>query len=682
MCFLFLLSIFAFSDKIYRPVIVPQPLDFKLNDGVFIIESDTYISYDSNFPNLSTLANYVQDWIYGATQYSLKVANIPMLVGIIFEQPPAGQEMKDEEYTLTITKEKVLIQSSSYNGFLYGFATFVQLLPEQIYNLNPEVECKLVESIECRKYDWEPNKGVEWFAPCVEVHDLPRFGHRGILLDTSRHFFSVDVIKRLLRFMAMLKINVFQIHLIDDPGNRFESLKFPGFQTIGSIRKSSPLPWHSNQDDNVQYGPYYYKQSELRDLVRYAQSLGITIVPEYELPGHSLGTLAPYYQYSCRQQPLEVAHRWGSAADVFCAGNDEAISFLEQVFEEIFDIFPSKLVHVGADEVNQARWKACDKCKARLASLNSTSFNALEGWMISHFSDYFQKHGRRLIGWGEIIKGKPSKDAIVMNWQGIQAAVEATKNGYNTIDSSNRHFYFNFKQFPGNDIYEYNNAEAFAPFWYTYQKDPYFNIDEDKRHLVLGVQAAAWSEFIWGDEPDLHYKLFPRTTALSEIGWSSAEHRDWYRFYSGYVRVVKKRLEYMGVMPAPLMLAHEIGFNSTMIKSDGTFNTITWNVTGSLNRDCSYDVAFIKTGGSETCDLVVKNVKVLVDGSEWASLPSEGKATFDADYSAFYRFNFTKTVGNNQKVELQADLSGTNGNDVSGTIAIYATEFKSPYPTP
>lgn len=686
---IFIFASFVLSDNPKIPNIIPFPLEFQINNGFFTLDSDTGISYDSTFPNLSFIINYARTWIYGATQFNLKILSSPMNVGIVFDTPNEERNgfksMKDEEYYLSITKDRVLIISSSYNGFLYGFTTFLQLMPPEIYNLDPSIECSLVDTEECRKYDWEPNKGVEWIASCATIKDMPRFGYRGVMLDTSRHFFTVDVIKRLLRVMAILKLNHFQIHLSDDPGNRFESFKYPGFQTVGSIRKSSPKPWASSESDGKQYGPFYYTQDQLRELVQYATNLGITIVPEFEFPGHALGALAPYYQYSCRQVPLEVSCKWGGSIDVFCPGNDETISFLEDVLEEIMEIFPSKYIHIGGDECQKSRWSSCPKCQSRMKTEGLSNVNELQGWMVSHFSNFLDQHGRRLVGWGEILEGKGiSQSAIVMNWQGIMAAVDATKKGHNTIDDGNRHFYFNYKQFPADDIYEYNSPNDFVPFWYTYQKDPYYLIDPENTHLVLGVQGCAWSEFIWGDEPDLHYKLFPRTTALSEIGWSTNSSKNWPRFYSGYVRSFKKRLEYMGVNPAPLMLHHEIGWTKENLTSDGSFKTLNWNVTKSFNRDCSYDIAFIKTGGSQNVDLKVKNVKIIVGGSELISLPDEQTATFgdDGNYGAFYHFKLENKIGDNKEVELQADVAGTNGDDCEGSIAIYATEFKSPYPTP
>ncbi len=684
MIFIQFLAYFSLSDSPKLPIIVPQPLNIQLNDGNFILDSDTGISYDSTFPNLSYIVNYVRTWIYGSTQFNLRILSSPMSVGIVFDTPNSDRNgyepMEDEEYSLTVTKEKVQIISSSYNGFFYGFSTLLQLFPAEIYNLDPDIECSLVDTTECRRYDWEPNKGVEWIVPCVIVDDKPRFSYRGVLLDAARHFFDVDVIKRLIRVISLLKINRLQLHLTDDQGNRFESIKYPGFQTFGSIRKSSPKPWDDTKSDGTQYGPFFYTQEQLRDLVSFASKHGVTIVPEFELPGHALGALAPYCQFSCRQQPLNVACKWGSSLEVFCAGNDETIKFLEEVLEEIMDIFPSEFIHVGGDEVLKSRWRFCSKCKKRMEEEGLEDVNDLQGWIISHFSNFLDSKSRRLVGWGEILEGqKLAKNAIVMNWKGIQAAIEATEKDHNTIDGSRDHFYFNFKQFPADDVYEYNTPTRFIPFWYAYTKDPYYSIMPNKTHLVLGVQGAAWSEYIWGDEPDLHYKLFPRTTALSEIGWSNNASKNWERFYCGYVRSMKKRLEFMGVMPAPLMLHHVVKWSKNDLKSDGSFNKVDWNVTGSFTRDCSYDLAFIKTGGSKDVDLKIKNVVISVDGIELISLPDEKVASFgdDGNFGAFYHFKLEKQIENGKEVVLSVEIASTNGsNDCEGEIAIYATEFK------
>lgn len=684
MIFISFLPFFSLADIPKMPVIIPQPLNFKLNDGFFILDSDTGISFDSTFPNLSFIINYARTWIYGATQFNLKILSSPMNVGIIFDTPNVErngyQSMSAEEYSLTITKEKVLIISSSYNGFFYGFTTFLQLMPAEIYNLDPDIECSLVDTEECRKYDWEPNKGVEWISPCVTITDKPRFGYRGVLLDAARHFFRVDIIKRLIRVLSILKINHLQLHLTDDQGNRFESFKYPGFQTFGSIRKSSPLPWHDTKSDGTQYGPFFYTQAQLRDLVRYASQFGVTIVPEFELPGHALGALAPYSQFSCRQMPLNVACKWGSSLEVFCAGNDETIRFLEDVLDEIIGIFPSEYIHVGGDEVLKSRWRFCTKCKSRMEEEGLKDVSDLQGWMISHFSNFLDSRGRRLVGWGEILEGqKLAQNAIVMNWKGIQAAIDATQKDHNTIDGSRDHFYFNFKQFPADDVYEYNTPTRFIPFWYTYQKDPFYSIQPNKTHLILGVQGAAWSEYIWGDEPDLHYKLFPRTTALSEIGWTNNASKSWERFYCGYVRIMRKRLAFMGVMAAPLMLHHNVSWSQNDLNSDGSFKTVSWNVTGSFTRDCSYHAAFIKIGGSENVDLRIKNVAILVDGSDLVNLPDEKVASFgdDGNFGAFYQFKLEKSIEKGKEVVLQADIASTSGsNDCEGEIAIYATEFQ------
>lgn len=673
---LLLLSIKA-ADLTSRPFIVPEPNEMQVDDGFFVLTKETTISYDKTAGNLSFIANLTKTWINGATGFELTLSDSPLPHGITFKI--ANQEMTEEEYLLKVNAESATISAKSYNGWLYGFTSLLQLFPPEIYNLKPEVECAMVETTECRKYEWNQSTTIEWKAQAVTIHDTPRFGYRGIMLDASRHFFSLDVIKRLLRIMTLHKLNNFQIHLTDDPGNRFESKKFPKFQEIGSVRKESPKPWSSGQGDGKQYGPFFYTQDQLRDLVRYASQLGINIVPEFEMPGHSLGGLAPYPEFSCRQQPLEVSCRWGGSADVYCPGNDDTIKHIEEVLLEIIDIFPSKFIHIGGDECQHVRWQSCTKCQARIKNEGLKNVGELQGWFISHFADFLEPHGRRIVGWGEILSEKLSKSAVIMTWQGIMAAVEATKKGYSVLDDANRHFYYNYKQFPENDIYEYNSPLDFVPYWYSYQKDPYYMIEKENRHLILGVQASAWSEFIWGDEPDLHYKLFPRTTALSEVGWTQVVHKNWYRHITGQVRAHRKRMAYMGVMSAPLMLRQEPKWNKDMISTE--WKTVSFNLTGAINRgDCSYMAGFIKTGGAN--NLKVKNVKILVNGEQWARDVHEGIASFLPNYSAFYEWDFTKGTPANAKVELVADICGDKGVDSEGDLVVFATTSKSPYPTP
>lgn len=664
--FFSLLLLIRQVDLTKRPVLVPEPNFLQLDEGNFVLSKETTISYDGSIGNLTKIVKYAQLWIYGATGFNLTISDKPLPHGITFDK--SEEDMKDEEYLLKAQTDLIKISSKSYSGWFYGFATLLQLFPPEIYNLKPEVECALVETKECRQYEWNQSASIEWKAQAVTIRDAPRFGYRGVLLDISRHFFTVDAIKRFLRVMAIHKLNQFQIHLTDDPGNRFESFKFPLFQEIGSIRKQSPKPFHPDQGDGKQYGPYFYTQEELRDLVRYSANLAINVVPDFDFPGHSLGVLAAYPQYSCRQKPLEVSCRWGNSIDVYCPGNDDTIKHLEAVLDEITTIFPSNLIHIGGDECSHQRWKTCSKCQARIKKEGLKDVEDLQAWFVSYFANYVVKtFNKRIIGWGEVFHEGLDKSTIVMNWQGIGAAVEAVKKGYNVIDCDRMYLYYNFLQFPAPDVIEYQPSGVMVSYYKAYRKDPYYMIAKENQHLVLGLQCGAWTEYIW-EEKSLHYKLFPRFSALAEVAWTQIVNKNWYRHISGQVRVHGKRYPYMGVNPAPYMLKQKPLWKKEMLTTE--YKSVSFNLTGAVQLNCPYQAAFIKTGGAN--NLKVKNVKILVNGEQVAIDIHEGTASFLPNYSAFFDFKLAKAVPTNGKVELVAEIRGDGGVDCEGELLVLA----------
>jgi hexosaminidase len=298
-----------------------------------------------------------------------------------------------EEYSIDITKKKCIVQANGYNGFLYAVMTLKQLMPVAIFS-----------------DDLDPNQA--FLMPCVSIKDSPRFAYRGFMLDCARHFFSVEEVKKCLDVMALYKINRLHWHLTDDQGWRVEIKKYPRLTEVGAYRNGTMIgkDWKSN--DGKRYGGYY-TQAQLRDVVAYAQKLGITIIPEIDLPGHMVAALAAYPNLGCTGGPYEVSTKWGIMDQVLCPGKEDMFTFLEGVFTELMDIFPSEYIHIGGDECPKTEWEKCPACQAKIKELglkatkDHTAEQFLQNYVTARMQKFLNDHGRKIIGWDEILEGRP-----------------------------------------------------------------------------------------------------------------------------------------------------------------------------------------------------------------------------------------------------------------------------------
>lgn len=332
-------------------------------------------------------------------------------------------------------------------------------------------------------------------------------------LDVCRHFFSIDFVKRYLDLLAMHRMNMFHWHLTEDQGWRIEIKAFPKLTEIGAWR---------TEKDGSRYGGFYTRDA-VREVVEYAASLGITVVPEIELPGHALAALSAYPEYSCTGGPFQVANSWGVFDDVYCAGKDATFDFLFKIFDEIIELFPGEFIHIGGDECPKTRWKGCPDCQARIKAEGLADEHELQSWFISKVGRYLESKGKRIIGWDEILEGGIPKGAAVMSWRGTEGGIKAALAGHDVVMSPGSHCYFDHAQAESG---EPQSFEAVLTLERVYQFDPVpEDLPEDKRHHILGGQGNLWSEYIPTDE-HAEYMLLPRLCALSETLWASPEERD------------------------------------------------------------------------------------------------------------------------------------------------------------
>lgn len=513
--------------------IIPAPASVQVFEGNLDL-SNAKIWIDPNLDKNSHDAIEVfRGQLEGITSAPCTVAKRKGSANILFLYEPNCDK---EGYSVAVNSKKAVIKASTFNGILYSMESLRQLLPVEVYTGS-----SVKGSVS---------------LPCIAIEDAPRFGYRGLHLDVSRHFFSIEEIKRYIDMMAMHKLNTFHWHLTDDQGWRVEIKKYPKLTEIGSQRKHTITgnAWAKNPEyDGIPYGGWY-SQEQIKEVVAYAASKGITTIPEIDLPGHMLGALAAYPELGCTGGPYEVWGRWGVADDVLCPGKESTFEFIGNVLIEIMEMFPSEYIHIGGDECPKVRWEECPDCQSKIAELglrDDDKFTAeqyLQSYVTKRVENFLAQHGRKIIGWDEILEGELSPDATIMSWRGSKGGIAAAELGHDAIMTPNTHFYFDYFQtrdqkgepFPG-------PTYSFLPIEVTYSYEPFTEemTDAHKSH-ILGIQANVWTEFITSDA-NLEYQYLPRLSALSEVQWCQQENKSWERFLEKmeHTRKIYEELGYM-----------------------------------------------------------------------------------------------------------------------------------------
>jgi hexosaminidase len=355
--------------------------------------------------------------------------------------------------------------------------------------------------------------------PCVEIADSARFQWRGMHLDVCRHFFPKEFVKKYINLMASYKLNTFHWHLTDDQGWRIEIKKYPALTEIGSKRSRTA-------GDSTPYGGHYTQQ-DIRDVVKYARERFVTVVPEIEMPGHSLAALAAYPEFSCSGGPFKVGTDWGVFEDVYCAGNEKTFDFLEDVLTEVIKLFPGDVIHIGGDEVPKTRWHSCPKCQARMRTEGLASEGELQSYFVRRIEKFLNAKGKRIIGWDEILEGGIAPNASVMSWRGTDGGIAAAKAGHDVVMTPGTYCYF--------DHYQGKSGEPVAiggylPIDSVYAYEPVpAELSETEAKHILGAQGNMWTEYI-PDEKHVEYMLMPRMLALSEMLWERKGSKDFSDF--------------------------------------------------------------------------------------------------------------------------------------------------------
>jgi len=498
--------------------IIPKPMELSKGAGQFVLDKDCVLKFDTGNAEISRIAGFLNEYLQEMYGFKAKLQGEGKPVQFILI---SRLDLGEEGYLLKVNPNEIVITASEPAGLFYGMQTLKQILPLEATNSSVAV-------------------------PSVDIKDQPRFAWRGNMLDCGRHFFPVSFIKKYIDILAMYKLNTFHWHLTEDQGWRLEIKKYPLLTEISHWRDET-IVGHQRDNgemDGIGYGGFY-TQDQAREIVRYAAERYITVVPEIEMPGHSSAALAAYPNLGCTGGPYKVQQTWGVHKDVYCAGNEETFEFLQNVLDEVLDIFPSQFIHVGGDECPKDAWKECPKCQARIKENDLKDEHELQSWFITRMDHYLTLKGRRLIGWDEILEGGVAPQATVMSWRGEKGGIEAAKQRHDVVMSPNSYMYIDYYQSRDKE----NEPLAIGGFLplekvYSYEPLPAELTAEEAKH-ILGVQTNLWTEYV-ATTKKAEYMLLPRLEAEAEVGWTKMDLKD-YNDFTQRLEVDNKRLEKMGI---------------------------------------------------------------------------------------------------------------------------------------
>lgn len=492
--------------------IIPEPAKVEVKDGSFSMTNHTTVFYSQKdlIKSTSFLNNYLKEY-YG---FILPVQNKEMYPeGKISLQLDSKKVNVQGGYLMKVDANSISIIGNDEQGVFYGIQTLIQLLPAEKSNSLKIQQCNIVDS--------------------------PRFAYRGLHLDCGRHFFSVDFIKQYIDFIAMHKMNTFHWHLTEDQGWRIEIKKYPKLTQIGGCRNGTIIGHHpgTGNDDTKYCG--YYTQAQIKDIVKYAADRYITIIPEIEMPGHASASIAAYPQLSCFPDSStkiakgvkwsgdstgkQVQQSWGVYPDVF-APTDYTFKFLENVLDEVMELFPSKYIHIGGDECPKIYWKESAFCQQLIKDSGLKDEEGLQSYFIRKIERYLNSKGRSIIGWDEILEGGIAPNATIMSWRGEQGGIEAAKQHHKVIMTPGGYVYFDHAQNKHEDSL---TIGGYLPVETVYNYEPLpKELSADEQKYIIGAQANVWTEYM-SNPAKVEYMLFPRLEALSEVLWTPKENKNW-----------------------------------------------------------------------------------------------------------------------------------------------------------
>ena len=504
-----------------RYPLVPQPAHLEPREGAFELNRQTRLLLsDPTNERLRTTAELLATLVRDAAALPLRVGELPARAAGTSSRPhnaivlrltgEADAEAPAGRYQLDVTPEGAVVTAASPRGIFYGVQTLRQLLPG-------EVEQGL-------GYD---DGQVRWELPAVHIEDAPRFPYRGMHLDVGRHFFPVSFIKKYIDLLALYKLNTFHWHLTEDQGWRIEIEQYPRLTEVGACRDSSMVGHYDAQTFDASRYCGYYTQEEVREVVRHARERFVRVIPEIEMPGHSRAALAAYPELGCTGETYSVATTWGIHEEIYCP-KEETFEFLKNVLREVMALFPSEYIHIGGDEAPKEQWEESPVAQQVIEREGLDDEEALQSYFIRRIARFLEEHGRKLIGWDEILQGGLPSNATVMSWRGMEGGIRAARQGHDAIMTPTSHLYFDYYQAdPSREPLAIGGLTTLRDV-YSFHPVPDSLRSETARHII-GAQGNVWTEYMHTSEK-VEYMAFPRLLALAEVVWSQEATRDWRRF--------------------------------------------------------------------------------------------------------------------------------------------------------
>lgn len=501
-CLIFLIILSHYILRAQSLQIIPQPAEVKILAGdPFVITKQTPFFFVSGrcMANMIEFNSLLKKTYGFEMSWTMEVTDTNQKF-IFLHLTKDSTITHGEGYIIESNKDYIKITANTRDGMFYGMVSILQMM--------------------------QPNNDGEgsFTVPACKISDQPRFAWRGMHLDVCRHFYGKDFIKKYIDLLALHKMNTFHWHLTEDQGWRIEIKKYPKLTEIGAWRNGSMIGRYSDHNiDTVRYGGYY-TQDDIREIVKYAASRHVTIIPEIEMPGHALAALASYPELSCTGGPFEVSKEWGVFEDVYCAGNENTFAFIEDVLTEVCALFPGKYIHIGGDECPKERWKTCPRCQKRIKDEGLKDEHELQSYFIRRIEKFLNSKGKQIIGWDEILEGGLAPNAAVMSWRGEQGGIEAANQQHYVVMTPGSHCYFDHYQ--GDPELEPLAIGGYTPIEKVYSYDPVpAGLNDSLAKYIMGAQGNVWTEYIL-DEKHVEYMALPRMSALAEVLWSPKEKRD------------------------------------------------------------------------------------------------------------------------------------------------------------
>jgi len=564
LCTLIIVNSLAQQDT-QRLNIIPAPVKAEVKSGYYEMPENFRYKISGTDQSPLNLKNYLEK-VFSAQEDPIQSAKVSLQINI-GENPKINNQ---EGYLLNIDADGIKINALSEKGAFYALQTLTQL--------------------------WVDPALSSHRLPFLQIEDYPRFAYRGMHLDVTRHMFPVSFIKEYIDMLAYYKLNTFHWHLTDDQGWRIEIKKYPKLTSVGAYRDQTLIGYLRDtpkQFDGERYGGFY-TQNEVREVVAYAASKYITVIPEIEMPGHALAALSAYPELACGKNPgpFKAAQEWGIFEDVFCAGKEQTFDFLQDVLDEVITLFPSEYIHIGGDECPKTKWKTCEFCQKRIKNEKLKDEHELQSYFVHRIEKYLNKKGKQIIGWDEILEGGLAPHATVMSWRGIKGGIAAAQMSHNVIMTPSQYLYFDKKASKSDE--EPLTIGGNLPLQTIYAYDPVpKELSSEQQKYITGVQANVWTEYIKTPEK-VRYMVYPRVMALSEIAWTPLQNKNWKDFSENRAATHLAMLDKTGLtyrVPEP------IGAKDTTLTGE-SFNIsykppvngakIYYTINGKMPRDVDY----------------------------------------------------------------------------------------------